>query len=65
MQTEMFCAKMVTVKDGWIICPRCGRQRIQPVLPTTCGTDLVVYCKRCRAGSVISRLEPEPERLRR
>ena len=55
---------MITVKDGWVICPRCDRQRVLRVLPSTRATDLVVYCKHCRSESLIS-LEPEPERLRR
>ena len=64
MQSAEVRGKMITVKDGWVICPRCDRQRVLRVLPSTRATDLVVYCKHCRSESLIS-LEPEPERLRR
>lgn len=58
------CGKIV-IRDGWVICPTCGRGKLQPVLPTTTARDLPRKCKRCGVISKINiDIEPEPERLR-
>ena len=36
------------------MCPVCRRQKLIPLLPTTRCTDVVVYCKICRAELVLN-----------
>ena len=41
--------KMLTVKDGWLQCPICRRnRRLMRVLPETEGQHIPVYCRDCK-----------------
>jgi hypothetical protein len=43
--------RMCTVKDGWLACPVCRRnRRLLHVLPETQATCLEVYCKTCKTA---------------
>ncbi len=42
------------VRDGKIVCPLCGKGKTQKVLPTTRGTDIVIYCKVCGKESIVN-----------
>lgn len=44
---------IIQVKDGWLICPRCGRCNVLRLRPDTLARNLIVYCKRCHAESVV------------
>jgi len=44
----------IIVKDGRIVCPRCGKGKTQKVLPTTRGTDIVIFCKLCGKESIVN-----------
>lgn len=60
MQNERKCGKIQT-NDGWLLCPKCGRGKVQRLLPTTTATNLEVYCKICKQRSVVNiPKEPEP-----
>ena len=52
LQTEASCGKIRT-KDGFILCPICGRQKVLKILPETRGTHIPVFCKNCRKQSII------------
>ena len=40
---------MLPVKDGWLECPRCHRnKRLLQVKPDTRAVNLIVYCKDCK-----------------
>lgn len=60
MQNKQDCGKIQT-KDGWLLCPRCGRKKILRLLPTTVASDLEVFCKICKQPFVVNiPKEPEP-----
>lgn len=51
----------IKTKDGWLICPMCRRTKIIKTLPSTRATDLVLYCRACKAAFVVNSIcEPEP-----
>ncbi|MBO2528117.1 MAG: hypothetical protein CW335_08140, partial [Clostridiales bacterium] len=43
----------IQTKDGFILCPICGRQKVLKILPETRGTHIPVFCKNCRKQSII------------
>lgn len=51
MQRES--AKLI-VKDGWLLCPACGRGKVLKVRPKTRATDLTVYCKVCGRETIVN-----------
>lgn len=54
MQTEPKHGKMLTVKDGYLVCPICRRNKhLQPVLPETVATHLQVYCRICKSHIIV------------
>ena len=42
------------VRNGWLMCPQCGRGQVMKILPSTTGTNVVVYCKVCRTETVVN-----------
>ena len=59
MQTKMECGKLNT-KDGWVICPICGKGKLLKLLPTTSVRNLPRKCKRCGQESIVNIEAPEP-----
>lgn len=51
--------KLVT-KDGWVICPVCGKGKILKVNPDTTVHNLPRPCKRCGQISIVNIEAPEP-----
>jgi len=43
----------LTVKDGWLLCPACGRHKVLRVTPETWAENLPVYCKHCGRESIV------------
>lgn len=44
-----------TVKDGWLECPICRRnRRLMRIRPETTASALVVYCKDCRHEIIVN-----------
>ena len=41
------------------MCPKCGKQKLARIVPTTRVKDLYLYCRRCSQEVHIA-LEPEP-----
>ena len=52
LQSQGKCGKL-TVKDGWLLCPVCGKQKVLRLTPGTTAKDLPVYCKLCRQESIV------------
>lgn len=59
MQMTSRPAKLV-IKDGWVMCPVCGKGKLQKVLPTTTAHDLPKQCKRCGQETIVNIEAPEP-----
>lgn len=53
LQSKRNDVKLVT-KDGWLMCPRCGRGKVLRLDPGTRAKDLPVYCKYCRMESIVN-----------
>lgn len=51
----------IVTKDGWAICPVCGKGKLIKLLPTTTVHDLPCKCKRCGQESKLNIEAPEPE----
>lgn len=60
MKSNAKSAKLV-VKDGWVICPVCGKGKLQKVLPNTTAHNLPRKCKRCGQEIIVNIEAPEPE----
>lgn len=59
----MTCAtkcRILTVRDGWAICPVCGRQTFVKILDTTRLENFPLYCKKCKRETLVTYPEPEP-----
>ena len=53
MQTTKKPDKLV-IKDGWLMCPSCGKQRVLRIYPETRAKCLQVYCKRCGHEHIVN-----------
>jgi len=59
LQNEKSCGKL-SVKDGWVICPVCGKGKLQKILPSTTAKNLPRKCKRCGQETLVNIEAPEP-----
>lgn len=49
---------MLTVKDGYLVCPRCRiNRKVMRILPTTTASDLQIFCKSCKSEILIDIVE--------
>ena len=53
LQGKANCGKL-TVKDGWLMCPACGRGKVLKVRKDTEAKNLVVHCKLCGKESTVN-----------
>lgn len=53
LQTEAKTAKLNT-KNGWLLCPRCGRGKVLRLNLETRARSLTVYCKVCGKESIVN-----------
>ncbi len=60
MQLQPKPARLV-VKDGWVICPVCGKGKLLKTLPDTTAHHLPSKCKRCGQVTIVNIEAPEPE----
>ena len=45
----------LTVKDGWVACPVCRRnRRLIRIDPNTEATDLPVFCRDCKSEIILN-----------
>lgn len=54
MRSPEIHGKLLTVKDGWLLCPKCGGSKVLRIYPDTEGQRIQVYCKRCRQESIVN-----------
>lgn len=46
--------KLLPVRDGWLTCPACRRnRRLQQIRPDTSATCLVVFCRDCKREIIV------------
>lgn len=53
LQTSSERVKLIA-KDGWLLCPRCGRGKVLRLNPETRARSLTVYCKLCGKESIVN-----------
>lgn len=53
MQTQKESDKLV-VRNGWLMCPCCGKGKVLKILRNTIARDLPVYCRRCGQESIVN-----------
>ena len=44
MQDNGVCGKLLTVRDGWLLCPSCGH-KVKRIDPTESADRVQVYCR--------------------
>ena len=54
------CEK-IAVKDGWAMCPVCGKGKLLKLNPDTRIKSLPCKCKKCGQESEVNIEAPEPE----
>lgn len=57
---HVFESGTIVIKDGWAICPVCGKGKLIKLLPTTTVHDLPCKCKRCGQETKLNIEAPEP-----
>ena len=58
MQAQENRGKMLTVRDGYLVCPTCRRnKRLMKVNADTEARHLVVYCRECKTEHMIDIFE--------
>ena len=54
MQKAPNRGKMLTVRDGYLVCPTCRRnRRIMKINPDTVAHKLVIYCRDCKTEHIV------------
>lgn len=53
MQSQAKHGKLI-MKDGWLMCPVCGKKKVLRLMPETTAKDLPVYCPRCGQESIVT-----------
>ncbi|MBC5747064.1 hypothetical protein H8Z78_04245 [Dysosmobacter sp. NSJ-60] len=59
MQKNQDRAKLIT-KNGWVICPVCGKGKILKLAPDTTCYHVPRKCKRCGHETLVNIEAPEP-----
>ncbi len=59
LQHHTNCGKLM-VKDGWVICPVCGKGKLLLTRPDTSVRNLPRKCKRCGQETLVNIEAPEP-----
>lgn len=54
MQFQVKHGRMLTVKDGYLVCPNCRRnKRLMKVNPDTVATRVVAFCRDCKTENIV------------
>lgn len=48
------------IKDGWVLCPVCGKGKLQKLLPDTTAYHLPRKCKICGHETILNIEAPAP-----
>lgn len=48
------CGTVVTVKDGRIACPVCGKRTDFAVMSNTSGINIPVFCRQCKTRTMVN-----------
>ena len=49
LHRSAMCGKILPVKDGYLICPRCRiNKRVMRIDPSTFALNAVAYCRSCK-----------------
>lgn len=49
MQSQTKYGIMLTVRDGYLVCPNClQNKKLKPVEPDESGRNITVYCRMCK-----------------
>ena len=59
MQNTARCAKLHT-RDGWVLCPVCGKGKLLKIRPDTAARNLPCKCKLCGRETLVNIDAPEP-----
>lgn len=51
---------IISTKDGWAVCPVCGKGKLLKLLPDTVVHQLPCKCKKCGQESIVNIKAPEP-----
>lgn len=58
MQSQAIRGKLLTVRDGYLVCPHCRRnKRVIQVSPDTEAVRLRVYCRDCKREIIVDIVE--------
>jgi len=54
LQFQAKHGRMLTVKDGYLVCPNCRRnKRLMKVNPDTVATRVVAFCRDCKTENIV------------
>lgn len=54
MQGETKRGKMLTVRNGYLVCPSCLKNKqVIKIEPDTVAQNLVVYCRTCKTEHIV------------
>lgn len=53
LQIAQRCGKLST-RNGWLLCPVCGKGKVLKLLSDTHAENLVVHCKQCGRESTVN-----------
>lgn len=54
MNTDSKCGKMLTVRDGYLICPKCRRnKRLMKINQDTVAYRVVAFCRDCKTENIV------------
>lgn len=49
MQSQASHGKMLTVRNGWLVCPICRQNRkLLQIAPETRAKNLILFCRMCK-----------------
>ena len=54
MQTQEKHGRMLTMKDGYLVCPNCRRnKRLMKINSDTVATKVVAFCRDCKTENIV------------
>lgn len=53
MQTQQKHGKMLTVREGYLVCPICRYKRLMKINPDTTAFRVVAFCRNCKNENIV------------